>query len=145
MALDSHPRNAAVAENLLVPDGRLVIIVTSTPFVREYLGIAAAVRVSHFYPQTKTNYEDEFRRPIARRRNPPEDEFPSEDEFRRQIPEDAFQPEDEFPPEDEFRRRIARRRIPTRRRIPPRRRIPKTNCSKTHLAGTLYVCMYVCR
>ena len=37
MALDSHPRNAAVAENLLVPDGRLVIIVTSTPFVRESL------------------------------------------------------------------------------------------------------------
>ena len=108
-----------------------------------YVCIAPAVRVSHFYPQTKTNYEDEFRRPIARRRNPPEDEFPSEDEFRRQIPEDAFQPEDEFPPEDEFRRRIARRRIPTRRRIPPRRRIPKTNCSKTHLAGT-HVCMYVC-
>ena len=90
-----------------------------------YKYIAAVVRVSHFYPQTKTNYEDEFRRPIAQRRNPPEDEFPSEDEFRRQIPEDAFQPEDEFPPEDEFRRRIARRHI-----------LPE-HC--------VYVCMYVGR
>ena len=74
----------------------------------------------------------------------PRRRIPLEDEFRRQIPEAAFQPEDEFPPEDKFRRRMARRRIPTRRRIPPRRRIPKTNCSKTHLAGT-HVCMYVCR
>ena len=76
-----------------------------------YLYIVVAVRVSHFYPQTKTNYEDEFRRPIARRRIPPRRRIPS----RRRIPKTN-----------------SRRRIPTRRRIPPRRRIPKTNCSKTN-------------
>ena len=50
-------------------------------YIHLYMYIEAAMRVSLFHPQTKTN---------------------SEDELRRQVPEDELLSEDEFPPKEEF-------------------------------------------
>ena len=67
-----------------------------------YIYIEAAMRVSLFHPQTKTNSEDELRRRIPRKRIAPRRRN-SEDEF----PEDELRPEDEFPSEEDLRRRVS--------------------------------------
>ena len=62
-------------------------------------GIAAAVGVPLFHPQTKTHYEDTFKHSHLSSRNV---KTISADEFS----EDELGPEDELDPEDAFRRRI---------------------------------------
>ena len=94
-----------------------------------FICIEPAVRVRHFHPQTKTNYEDEFppedgfRRRIPRRRiaktNSPKTNWPPKtNSHPKTDSEDEF-PEDELPP---------RRRISPEDELPPKTNFhPKTN------------------
>jgi len=75
-------------------------------YIHTSIYIEAAVRVSLFHPQTKTNSEDELRRRIPRGRIPTRRRMPKTNSPKTNCPpkmnsEDEF-PEDELRSEDEF-------------------------------------------